>query len=358
MHTTKTFKLDVCSFSEEHNSFFRETRDGGQIMAPDMESHNVSTYEDCMSLCHLKNYSSANFILKQTEDSSLSGQNMCELFQFGLQSPRSRIVRKTSPKQKPEPEETTSLPEIQSQQQSQQQRSKKQKHGEKNNTVYYFERVSCSSTNVMPVKKMHQFSLCDEIRKSGQTKSGLYEVKTNLTIYGNNDIVEFQRINCEMDLVDGGWTVFQQNLGGFPTTKTWDDYKYGFGDLSSTFWLGNEVIHQLTRKTTAELLVELEENKGEKMVAFFNKFEVSSEQDEYKLSLADPGNESFVGHYNGTKFMVKDAYAGWWYCTNNLPYENCVFLNGDPEGKRIKWYTMEGYRYFKSSRMFFRRKQL
>ena len=46
-----------------------------------------------------------------------------------------------------------------------------------------------------------------------------------------------------------GWTIIQQRINGtIDFYRPWNDYKYGFGDLKTEFWLGNEKIHQLTNQ--------------------------------------------------------------------------------------------------------------
>ena len=44
--------------------------------------------------------------------------------------------------------------------------------------------------------------------------------------------------------------------------KNWEEYKYGFGDPTREFWLGNENIHMLTRSGEHELRIELEDFEG------------------------------------------------------------------------------------------------
>ena len=50
--------------------------------------------------------------------------------------------------------------------------------------------------------------------------------------------------------------------------RNWTDYKHGFGDYDREFWLGNELIHQLTKSGDMKLRVELEAHvrgmRGEK----------------------------------------------------------------------------------------------
>ncbi len=45
------------------------------------------------------------------------------------------------------------------------------------------------------------------------------------------------------------WTVIQRRINGtIDFYREWNEYKNGFGDLQTEFWLGNEKIHQLTNQ--------------------------------------------------------------------------------------------------------------
>uniref|UniRef100_A0A670K3Z9 Fibrinogen C-terminal domain-containing protein n=1 Tax=Podarcis muralis TaxID=64176 RepID=A0A670K3Z9_PODMU len=82
---------------------------------------------------------------------------------------------------------------------------------------------------------------CKELLSKGEFLSGWY------TIYlpGCWPL----RVFCDMDTDGGGWLVFQKRLdGSVDFYRTWNDYKKGFGNQLSEFWLGNENIHLLTRE--------------------------------------------------------------------------------------------------------------
>ena len=346
--------VDTCSLADD--SFFKETR-GGHVKAHDKESTDiVDSYEECISLCHQRRCSSFNYY--KTD----SGEQRCDIFRFGLQSPNGRIFYKNI-------QERINI-----------------------SKSIHLERMSCQTNQRSKfIKRIHHAQFCDEIRKFGEIESGLYEVATSVPLYNsqqqqddNDDDEdddddddddkekkggrEFQRVSCEMDLLEGGWTVVQRNTDGFPTTYTWDDYKYGFGDLSADFWFGNEALYQLTKNKDTELLVQMEDENGggKKYFNFFNKFWVADEQNLYQLSLGQaeqrhpPELESrqFKVH-DGKKFSVSpnEGHAGWWYYGN---YGANVFLNGNPDStrksKRIVWFDDNVFITFKSSAMYVRRR--
>ena len=54
--------------------------------------------------------------------------------------------------------------------------------------------------------------------------------------------------------------MFQKRLNGsVDFYRYWNDYKRGFGDLNSEFWLGLDKIHRLTSYNNNMLRVDLEE---------------------------------------------------------------------------------------------------
>ena len=62
----------------------------------------------------------------------------------------------------------------------------------------------------------------------------------------------------------GGWTLFQRRVdGSMSFQKNWKDYKAGFGSLNGNFWLGLDLIHELTKKQSS-LRVDLKNWDGNK----------------------------------------------------------------------------------------------
>ena len=88
---------------------------------------------------------------------------------------------------------------------------------------------------------------CHEWYQSGKKKNGVYEIDVN----GNST-----KVFCDMK--DGGWTVFQKSVYGcVDFTRTWEEYKNGFGDADGDYWLGNNVIHQLTSKPADGIFIKI-----------------------------------------------------------------------------------------------------
>ena len=54
---------------------------------------------------------------------------------------------------------------------------------------------------------------------------------------------------CLFEQQSIGWTVIQQRSNGSVNFyRGWNEYRNGFGDLQTEFWLGNEQIYQLTNQ--------------------------------------------------------------------------------------------------------------
>ncbi|XP_062593962.1 ficolin-1-like [Saccostrea cucullata] len=146
-----------------------------------------------------------------------------------------------------------------------------------------------------------------------------------------------------MGVSPGGMSVFQRR--GIDKSvlfnRTWHEYKYGFGNLSTDFWLGNEVIHQLTAIDSNKLYIELKDTSLRSFHARYESFSIGPETDEYRLHVAGNFSGNVTHDYvtrgsyilNGQPFVTPDRPdqaqcasrldGGWWFnaCEN-------VYLNG------------------------------
>ncbi|XP_060082485.1 angiopoietin-related protein 7-like [Ylistrum balloti] len=144
---------------------------------------------------------------------------------------------------------------------------------------------------------------------------------------------------CDIDTDGGSWTVIQRRLNGdIDFYRDWETYKNGFGDLNGDFWIGNEMLHNLT-KTPRVLRIELESWENLTAFAEYSTFQVGSESEMYQLHLSGfSGSVSFDsmahvnGNYFGTSDRDNDNYggscaefhgSGWWFNACSL-----AILNG------------------------------
>uniref|UniRef100_A0A8C3A5Z3 Fibrinogen like 2 n=1 Tax=Cyclopterus lumpus TaxID=8103 RepID=A0A8C3A5Z3_CYCLU len=131
----------------------------------------------------------------------------------------------------------------------------------------------------------HHIDCSDHLLRGG-TKNGVYLVTPDLRSRSFP-------VLCDMELHGGGWTLLQRRQDGSVSfNRTWAEYRSGFGELDGgEFWLGNTMIHLLTRDRDMVLRVELEDFGGVMEYAEYKQFRVASERMRYRLT---------VGSYSGT----------------------------------------------------------
>jgi len=196
---------------------------------------------------------------------------------------------------------------------------------------------------------------CAELYKSGQRISGVYTIDPDGL--GSFDVF------CDQKTAGGGWTVFQKRLDGSVNfIRGWNNYKRGFGNLKSEFWLGLDKINRLT-KTKSKLRVELEDWKGKSAHAEYSFFAVSSERTKYKLSLGTYSGTAgdSMAYQRGSAFSTKDrdndnyhsscsvAYKGpaWWFNSCVRSTLNGIYYKGrhSSSWSGVNWYSWKGANY-------------
>ncbi|XP_062619246.1 fibroleukin-like [Saccostrea cucullata] len=92
-----------------------------------------------------------------------------------------------------------------------------------------------------------------------------------------------------MTTMGGGWTAIQKRIDGSVIFgRNWMDYKNGFGSPEQNVWIGNDVIHKLTKKNTSSLYVSITLQNGSTPYEMYDRFSVSDEAGKYQLFLAGP----------------------------------------------------------------------
>ena len=67
-------------------------------------------------------------------------------------------------------------------------------------------------------------------------------------------------------------------------TRSWNEYKDGFGLLTADHWLGNDKLYHLTRDGEWVIYVELKDTDGTGSYLIVKPFSIMSSNDNYALS--------------------------------------------------------------------------
>ncbi|XP_073346340.1 microfibril-associated glycoprotein 4-like [Pagrus major] len=199
---------------------------------------------------------------------------------------------------------------------------------------------------------------CSVIHVDKKQPSGVY------TIYpaGPSSAVQ---VNCDMDSLKGGWTVFQRRMDGSVNFyRGWDQYKKGFGSAAGEYWLGLDNIHHLTKGRKVELLVQMEDFEGKTAFARYTSFSVGGECDGYLLKVSgfiNGGAGDALSYNNGQKFSTFDkdqdpwsancarSFLGaFWYKSCHYTNPNGVYRWGADKTLHavgVEWYQWKGYDY-------------
>ncbi|XP_055626827.1 ficolin-1-like [Toxorhynchites rutilus septentrionalis] len=206
---------------------------------------------------------------------------------------------------------------------------------------------------------------CDKVPVK---KSGVFNIRI-----GPQKTAE---LYCDQEYDNGGWTVIQRRLDGSVNFyRDWNEYKNGFGNQQSEFWLGLDLIHQLTYSAPHELVILLEDFEGNSTYGKLNRFEIAGEQEAYKATLADGFTGTAGDSISGirtNKFTTYDRdndtwenncainfHGAWWYSNCHSSNLNGKYSKGNTTeyATGMVWYTFRGHHYaLKSSKMMIRRK--
>ncbi|XP_078329361.1 ficolin-2-like [Crassostrea virginica] len=182
---------------------------------------------------------------------------------------------------------------------------------------------------------------CTGIHKSHPgVVSGLYAV--DLPVMGHLTVF------CDMETDGGGWMVFQRRMDGSEDfERSWVDYKNGFGNLTSEFWLGNDNLHYLLSQGNYELRYDMADFENQTRYVKYSSFSVGNETSKYTVSVSGYSGDvpdcftAITTKINNMKFSTKDqdndrvAYncattfnSGWWHNDCHCSNPNGLYLAG------------------------------
>ncbi|XP_062611118.1 ryncolin-4-like [Saccostrea cucullata] len=123
---------------------------------------------------------------------------------------------------------------------------------------------------------------CKDLHEDGQNITGVHD------IYPYSTLTIPVTVYCDMTTMGAGWTVIQKRIDGSVIfDKNWTEYKNGFGSPEQNVWVGNDVIHQLTKENSS-LYVSITLQNGTTLYEMYDGFSVSNETEKYQLFLAGP----------------------------------------------------------------------
>nr|XP_022296409.1 techylectin-5A-like isoform X2 [Crassostrea virginica] len=203
---------------------------------------------------------------------------------------------------------------------------------------------------------------CQDVLWEGNTDSKVYQIYPQ----GSGELDVF----CDQHTDGGGWTVIQRRMNGvIDFFRNWNDYKYGFGNKTGEYWLGNHRIYEIVQQGFYELRVDLEDFNNERRYAIYKRFYIGDESSGYSFNVEDytgTSGDSLTIH-NGGQFHTKDRdintcaqrfKGGWWYTNCHQSNLNGLYLTGNHQSYAdgINWRAWHGYHYsLKSTEMKIRR---
>ncbi|XP_071943633.1 fibrinogen-like protein 1 [Antedon mediterranea] len=161
----------------------------------------------------------------------------------------------------------------------------------------------------------------------------------------------------------GNWTVIQRRQdGSVDFYRNWAEYKEGFGNVNTEFWLGNEKIHRITSDGDFELLVEMTDHLDETKIANYSHVRVGTEEYNYNLTISGytgTAGDSLASIHNDKQFTTynrdndkrsyncAEQYKGaWWYNNCYRSNLNGLYLKpGTDNATGIIWYDFHTNHY-------------
>ena len=133
---------------------------------------------------------------------------------------------------------------------------------------------------------------------------------------------------------NGGWTVILRRKADVSQqvnfTRTWNDYKHGFGELNTEFWYGLRNIHCLTSRQQVDLQIEIKYGSGSQLTYIYKYFVIDGPENKFTLHIGQlqqpsPGRDN-MNYHNGRPFSTDDRDSdstssncahthkgGWWF---------------------------------------------
>ena len=163
-------------------------------------------------------------------------------------------------------------------------------------------RVDDKRNKTSSTQTQNEFPMsCYDLQQLGDEESGIR------TIYPWRSYPNLgQIVYCDQKTDGGGWTLIQKRGNSSwadwaeDFQKTWIEYQFGFGNIAEDFWLGNEIIHEMTSTSLQELRIEFYQIKSkETKWGKWKYFHVADADEKFQIK---------VGRFYGNSTnILKDA---------------------------------------------------
>nr|KAG5687457.1 hypothetical protein BaRGS_030359 [Batillaria attramentaria] len=206
---------------------------------------------------------------------------------------------------------------------------------------------------------MYPDQYCDDVRRLGYSQNGTYVILPTLSARSLPVVCEF--------LEHEAWTLIQRRQDGSQDFyRTWREYKDGFGDLTGEFWLGNDVIYQLTNQDYYRLRIDMWDwprvgSQGKQLPPRYFFAESSYffvDNETYRYELHVPNDYFAFTGFGGSglrvhagPFLTKDVedlpegmrqncarkfHCGWWFttCVRNANFNGRYYKGGYADVKK------------------------
>ena len=215
-------------------------------------------------------------------------------------------------------------------------------------SITFMNDTSAFEEHMESVLKWYTPLSCLDYLISGYKKSGLYTIKVP-------SIGRPIQVFCDQTTDGGGWLVIQRRYDGSENFyRTWSEYKDGFGPKDGEFWIGNDILHALTKQSPQILRVDLTDFDNVTAFAEYTTFAVAPESENYTLAIGGftgTAGDSLAGH-NGSGFSTKDRdndsssthcavkyHGAWWYYRCHTSNLNGNYYNSKKsDAMGVTWY--------------------
>ncbi|XP_071092386.1 uncharacterized protein [Haliotis cracherodii] len=164
---------------------------------------------------------------------------------------------------------------------------------------------------------------CWDLRKyQNITADGVYSMKAP----GGGEVLG----NCDMTTDNGGWTNFLRRVSDHVDfNRTWHEYRFGFGILSSDYWWGNELLEAFLQQEPMEMRVDLYDWDGNSAYASYNAFSLSNETNSYTIHLGNyTGDAGDPFNFPSSRFAQNNIPFSTWDRDNDNHSKNCGLMYG------------------------------